>query len=213
MLGPAYDSVMHISTGDIQPKKQRFTINVLPGCGGFTEILSGLSAWLAIFGRLKIFNMKKILFSCLAFVAFSANAQEADEIKPAAKGVVYGTAPTAGEAVPVNDLVTKLSNGTFEGKITGKVKEVCQSMGCWMKLEKSDGSTVMVKTKDHGFFMPKNLAGRTVVIEGVASVNEETEAKQKHYAEDAGKSKKEIAKIKGAKKELQFTASGVKVLD
>jgi hypothetical protein len=40
-----------------------------------------------------------------------------------------------------------------------------------------------------------------------------TEKKRKHLAEDAGKSKEEIAKIKGAVKELQFTASGVKVVE
>jgi hypothetical protein len=157
--------------------------------------------------------MKKILFVLFALATVSVNAQEADEIKPAAKGVVYGTQLTETNAIPVDDLTAKMVNGTFEGKVTGKVKEVCQTMGCWMKLEKADGTTVMVKTKDHSFFMPKNIVGKTVVVEGTASVKEETEAKQKHYAEDAGKTKDEIAKIKGAKKELQFTASGVKVVD
>jgi hypothetical protein len=157
--------------------------------------------------------MKKILFVLFALATVSVNAQEADEIKPAAKGVVYGTQLTETNAIPVDDLTPKMVNGTFEGKVTGKVKEVCQTMGCWMKLEKADGTTVMVKTKDHSFFMPKNIVGKTVVVEGTASVKEETEAKQKHYAEDAGKTKDEIAKIKGAKKEVQFTASGVKVVD
>ncbi|MCW3075270.1 MAG: hypothetical protein JWP69_2339 [Flaviaesturariibacter sp.] len=157
--------------------------------------------------------MKKLLFSSLVLLAFSANAQEADEIKPAAKGVVYGTVVNEDNAVSVNDLTNKLTNGTFEGKLSGKVKEVCQTMGCWMKLEKADGTTLMVKTKDHAFFMPKDIVGKTVVIEGTASVKEETEAKQKHYAEDAGKSKEEIAKIKGVKKEVQFAATGVKVMD
>jgi hypothetical protein len=157
--------------------------------------------------------MKKLLFASLVLLGFTAGAQEADEIKPAAKGVVYGTVATEEGAVSVNDLTARLTNGTFEGKLTGKVKEVCQTMGCWMKLEKADGTTLMVKTKDHAFFMPKDIVGKTVVIEGTASIKEESEAKQKHYAEDAGKSKEEIAKIKGAKKEVQFAASGVKVLD
>jgi hypothetical protein len=157
--------------------------------------------------------MKKFFLSALLFAGIAVNAQEADEIKPAAKGVVYGTGLSAAEPVSVNDLQSKMANGVFEGKITGKVKEVCQTMGCWMKIEKADGSTVMVKTKAHGFFMPKNIVGKTVAIEGTASMKEESEAKQKHYAEDAGKSKKEIAKIKGSKTELQIIASGVEVLD
>ena len=157
--------------------------------------------------------MKKILLSILVLFAIGVQAQEAD-ITPAAKGVVYGTAPAeTAKPVSVTDLQGKLSNNMFEGQITGKVKEVCKSMGCWMTLEKGDGTTLMVKMKDHAFFLPKDLTGRSVVIEGTAGLEDVTEKKRKHLAEDAGKSKEEIAKIKGAVKELQFTASGVKVLD
>jgi hypothetical protein len=158
--------------------------------------------------------MKKLLFASLILMGFAASAQEADEIKPAAKGVVYGSTLTAETpAISVNDLQSKLANGVFEGKVTGKVKEVCLEMGCWMKIEKADGTTLMVRTKDHGFFMPKNIVGKTVAIEGTAKATEMSEKDQKHYAEDAGKNKKDIAKIKGSKTELQFTASGVEVLD
>jgi hypothetical protein len=168
---------------------------------------------LTIFTGFKKPDMKKLLLSALLLCSIAAFAQEADEIKPAAKGVVYGNAPVTAEAISVNDLQAKMANGVFEGQITGKVKEVCQTMGCWMKIEKADGTTLMVKTKAHKFFMPKDIVGKTVLIEGVAEVKEETEAKRKHYAEDAGKSKEEIAKIKGASKEVQFTASGVKVIE
>ena len=71
----------------------------------------------------------------------------------------------------------------------------------------------MVKTKGHSFFMPKDIVGKTVLVEGTASMKEESEEKRKHYAEDAGKSKEEIKKIKGSAVELQMTAKGVKVLD
>ena len=157
--------------------------------------------------------MKKLLFSLLVLATVSAHAQN-DEIKPAAKGVVYGeTISTQGAAVSPADVQAKLVNNAFEGKVTGKVTEVCKSMGCWIKVEKGDGTSLMVKSKDHGFFMPQNLVGKTVVIEGTASVKEVTEAKRKHLAEDAGKSKAEIKKIKGAEKEVQFIATGVEVLD
>jgi len=61
--------------------------------------------------------------------------------------------------------------------------------------------------------MPENIVGKTVLIEGSATVKEVSEDMRKHYAEDAGKSKEEIAKIKGAEKDVQFAAKGVKVLD
>ncbi len=158
--------------------------------------------------------MKKLFSLALVFICLSAVAQEASEIKSAEKGVIYGTTIiVTGDAINPNDLQAKLVNNVFEGKITGKVKEVCKAMGCWITLEKSDGTTLMVKSKDHSFFMPQNLTGKTVLIEGTASIKEVTEEKRKHLAEDAGKSKKEIKKIKGAEKQVQFIASGVQVLD
>lgn len=158
--------------------------------------------------------MKKLFFSAFILFAVAASAQEASDIKPAAKGVVYGEAiSTATAPVSVNDLQAQMSSAAFAGKVTGKVKEVCKSMGCWITLEKADGTTLMVKSKDHGFFMPQDLVGRTVVIEGTASEKIVTEDKRRHLAEDAGKSKAEIKKIKGSVKEVQFIAKGIEVLD
>jgi len=57
-----------------------------------------------------------------------------------------------------------------------------------------------VKAKDHAFLMPKDIVGKTVVAEGEATVKEVSEAMRKHLAEDAGKSKEEIEKIKGDKR-------------
>ena len=157
--------------------------------------------------------MKKLLLAAAVFFSVATQAQDAD-IKPAAKGVVYGEAISAqGDAVLPSEVQARMANNVFEGKVTGKVKEVCQSMGCWIKLEKADGTTLMVKSKDHGFYMPQDLVGKTVVIEGTASVKEVSEAKRKHLAEDAGQSKKEIKKIKGGAKEVHFIAKGVEVLD
>jgi hypothetical protein len=86
-------------------------------------------------------------------------------------------------------------------------------MGCWFKIEKKDGTALMVKTKDHGYFLPQSLVGKTVAVDGVAKVKEVTEAQRRHLAEDAGKSKAEIEKIKGAQKEVQLVAAGVQVLE
>lgn len=158
--------------------------------------------------------MKTLFLSALVFLSVATVAQEADGIKPAAKGVVYGEAiSTGGTPVPVNELQAKMAAGAFEGKVTGKVKEVCKAMGCWMKLEREDGTELIVTSKDHAYFMPQDLAGKTVVVEGTATVKEVSEAKRKHLAEDAGKSKAELKKIRGATQEIQFVAKGVEVLD
>jgi hypothetical protein len=153
--------------------------------------------------------MKRIILTAAFFVCvFTMSAQ----IQPAATGVVYGKISEEGNAVAIDKLESNLKDNKYEGKITGKVAEVCQAEGCWIRLKREDGSLMMVRAKDHSFFMPTNLVGKTVVVEGEAEVKEISEAQRKHYAEDAGKTAKEISKIKGTEKQIVFQAKGVKVL-
>lgn len=159
--------------------------------------------------------MKKLIFSALVLLAVVAQAQEGHEKEKvqAAKGVVFGKVSEAQTAVAVDELNKKLVDNKYEGQIQGKVVEVCKAEGCWIRLERKGGESMMVRAKNHGFLMPENIVGKTVVVEGNAVVKEETEEMRKHYAEDAGKPKAEIAKIKGAKKDVQFSATGVKVIE
>jgi hypothetical protein len=143
------------------------------------------------------------LFAVMASVMIYAQ-----DPTPAAKGVTYGAGTTNEGVISVN----KMPADKFSGKITGKVVEVCQEKGCWMKVEKADGEKLMVKFKDYGFFMPKNIEGKEVVLEGEAIVKEVSVKQQQHYAKDAGKSEEEIKKITQPKKETQFIAKGVLVL-
>jgi len=154
--------------------------------------------------------MKKGLLAIAALVI--TLAVQAQGPKSAEKGVTYGSGTTATGSISVNELEPKLKENKYEGKITGKVTEVCQEKGCWMKLEKSNGEKVMVKFKDYGFFMPKDIVGKEVVLEGEAVIKEVSVKQQQHYAKDAGKSEEEIKKITQPKKELQFVAKGVLVL-
>lgn len=94
-------------------------------------------------------------------------------------------------------------------KVEGVVSEVCQVKGCWMTLKKPDGSTMRVTFKDYEFFVPKNISGKTVVINGKAYKSTTSVEQLRHYAEDAKKSKEEIEKITTPKEELAFEADGV----
>ena len=98
---------------------------------------------------------------------------------------------------------------TVNSKMVAVVEEVCQAKGCWMKLKLDDGEQVMVKFKDYGFFMPTDIAGKEVIVNGVAFVNEMSVDEQQHYAEDAGESKEAIAAITEPKKTYSFEADGV----
>lgn len=98
---------------------------------------------------------------------------------------------------------------TTQAKFTAVVKEVCQEKGCWMKVLLDGDEEAMVRFKDYGFFMPKDIAGKEVIVNGNAFVEEMSVEDQKHYAEDGGKSKNEIAKITEPKKSFGFEADGV----
>lgn len=156
--------------------------------------------------------MKKIVFSSLLLIALAAAAQTKEK-QPAAKGVVYGVVAEENSPATPDELGAKLVNNGYEGQLKAKVVEVCKAEGCWIKVQKKDGTTLLVRAKDHAFLMPENIVGKTVLIEGSATVKETSEEMRRHYAEDAGKSKEEIAKIKGPEKDIQFSAKGVKVLD
>ena len=97
-------------------------------------------------------------------------------------------------------------------KFAAKVNDVCQSKGCWMRLD-IGGQEAMVKFKNYGFFMPKNIADKEVIIHGKAFIAEVSIEEQRHYAEDAGKSEEEIAVIIEVEKTLSFEADGVLLIE
>jgi len=109
----------------------------------------------------------------------------------------------------LDEYVKLNASDTLSTKFSAKVLDVCQTKGCWMRLELDNGEEAMVKFKDYGFFVPKDIAGREVVIKGNAFVNEMSIEEQKHYAKDGGKSDDEIAKITEPKKTYGFLADGV----
>jgi len=148
-----------------------------------------------------------ILLSAFAFIGF------AQDPTPAAKGVTYGAGTTADGAITLTQASDQVKDkDKFSGKVKGKVVSVCLEKGCWMKVARDNGEPVMVKFKDYGFFMPKDIVGKEVVLDGEATVKETSVKQLKHYASDAGKSKEEIEKIKEPKREIIFVAKGVLVL-
>ena len=100
----------------------------------------------------------------------------------------------------------------FNTKFQAKVTDVCQVKGCWMKLDIGNDKEVMVNFKDYGFFVPKDIIGKEVLISGEAfkktiSINE-----LKHYAHDRGDSKEKINSIIKPKDIYSITANGVVIL-
>ena len=160
--------------------------------------------------------MKKILIIVLALAAIGGGVGYYLWNKPPESMAVQ----KADLGMPAAELVAAFAkdeaaaNTQYVGKIiavTGKVKEVCQVKGCWMTIvsDQPGQPEMRVTFKDYAFFMPKDISGKTVVVDGIAVMEVVSVADQQHYASDAGKSKEEIEKITEPSRELTFEASGV----
>lgn len=151
--------------------------------------------------------MKSIYMAlCLVlFLACSSNSQEVD------KTGSFGEQITVEGAVSPSELTTSMEGKVeIESiKVKGNVASVCKKKGCWMKMDMGDGSEMRITFKDYGFFVPLDCDGKVAVIQGKAYVQETPVDELQHYAEDAGKSKEEIAAITEPKRELTFEATGV----
>ncbi|MBZ9728818.1 DUF4920 domain-containing protein [Salegentibacter sp. JZCK2] len=98
---------------------------------------------------------------------------------------------------------------TLELKFASKINSVCKMKGCWMILELPEEEDIRITFKDYGFFVPKDSENTEVIVEGKAFLNEMSVEDQKHYAEDEGKSKAEIAAITSPEITKAFIAKGV----
>lgn len=158
--------------------------------------------------------MKALTLFAVAMLLATLTYAQQNAIKPAASGVTYGKAFTKDKAITLASLNQELKKDTvYTGKITGEVTEVCTKKGCFMKLKQANGEDIMVRFKDYAYFMPQNIVGKKVVIEGKAKVTETSVDRLRHYAADAGKSQKEIAKISKPKKDITIMADGVLVTE
>ncbi|MFN0176896.1 MAG: DUF4920 domain-containing protein [Saprospiraceae bacterium] len=159
--------------------------------------------------------LKSLLLGFCAAAVMTACAQTPNP-KNAGDGKHFGTTVTRDNAVPYDDVMAKMATiDSMSMKVTGKVKEVCQKKGCWMTLvsDQPGYPEMRVTFKDYAFFMPKDLSGKHVVVEGFARVETTSVDVLRHYAEDAKKSPEEIAKITEPKREVAFEAAGVLIID
>ena len=156
---------------------------------------------------MKKINLLSILIAGLAILSSCKTTSTADGNSFGA-GVTKQDNPTA-----FADVVSQLdTQDSINVVLKAKVSEVCQAKGCWMSLVDNQSKTdeqLFVKFKDYAFFVPKDIAGREVLIEGVAYTEETSVDELRHYAEDANKSAEEIAAITEPLKEKKFMATGV----
>jgi hypothetical protein len=98
--------------------------------------------------------------------------------------------------------------------VQGVITEVCSHQGCWLRLKdpkNPKAGDLFVRTKDHAFFVPRNAHGHNVIVHGRCEFTEVSVGEQQHYAEEAGKSEQEIAKITHPRKMIIFHADSIMI--
>lgn len=162
--------------------------------------------------RARILPLLLISFSCFAGNT-TANGQAADsEMTVQAKKETkhYGEKISPEGAVnPKKFLAMMEGKDSLQVKVKGDIMACCTKKGCWMDLDLENGTTMKVRFKDYGFFVPLDSEGKSTIIQGTAYIAESSVEEQKHYAEDAGKSQKEIDAITEPQMVYSFIADGV----
>ncbi len=156
------------------------------------------------------------LSSCNSNQESGSDTQEAPVQTGSYQGEFFGEAFDLTDLISVDELIPQMAGAdSLAVQLTGTVSEVCQMKGCWMNIqpENEDHDAIMVRFKDYGFFVPKDIAGRQILMKGYAFKEVTPLEELRHYAEDAGKSAEEIAAITESKEEIKFLASGVFLLE
>ena len=160
-------------------------------------------------------NVVLFLFMALLIVALGAcgtgTREEVSGLDQKAYST-FGEETDQNGAISYDGLLHELeSRDSISAKVSGKVSGVCQAKGCWLTLvpEIAEGPEMMVKFRDYGFFVPKDIAGRQVVLKGTAYRAITPVDELRHLARDAGKSETEVNAITEPEETLQFIADGV----
>lgn len=152
---------------------------------------------------------KGLLLVSLVALAACGSMKNADS----AQGKAYGKVKVdETKAVTTEEMIKSFdaSKGDQEYTVHGKLTQVCQSAGCWIKVENTAGTPLMIRFKDHFTIPTATAAGTMAYFHGIAYVDTTSVEMLKHYALDAKKSQEEIDKITEPKVTMMFEADGIK---
>lgn len=126
----------------------------------------------------------------------------------------FGKLIEADDAVSMNDFADLVKDkDSVKVKFSAVAKDVCKKKGCWMKVQTANDELMRISFKDYGFFVPKDISGKKVVVEGIAVRDTVTVEELRHFAEDGGESEEAIAAITEPEITTSFIAEGVIILN
>jgi hypothetical protein len=125
------------------------------------------------------------------------------------------TVPEATPIATIVDFPDKYVGRTLQ--VEGRITEVCEQMGCWMKLvDPASGKSLRIKVKDGEIVFPAEAIGKKALAEGklqkLELSKDDAIARAKHEAEETGKPF-DPASVTGPVTLYQLAGTGAVILD
>jgi hypothetical protein len=157
--------------------------------------------------------MYRVLSVFTVFILLSCASSRAINSSSSKKlGKSYGPVKVdTSLALNVEELLIQFQDQKDKLEFTFKapISQVCLKAGCWVKIDKGNGESFMVRFKDHFTIPVDTEIGTEAYIHGYAYWDTVSVEMLKHFAEDAGKSPEEISKINNPEFLMSFEADGI----
>lgn len=159
--------------------------------------------------------MKSFLYSLFIILVIASCSPKSSKSLNLSNYSQYGDKELVTDKLPMTkEAAFKTYEALQEGekkpiRFQSTINSVCVKKGCWMRLDLGNKQEAFIKFKDYAFFVPKDVAGKTVIVDGTAELKVTSVERLRHYAQDAGKSQEEIDKITEPEKTYFFLASNV----
>lgn len=113
-------------------------------------------------------------------------------------------------AIDCSQLKDKLGDATeIETKVKGEVVGICPDKSCELKMDMEDGTCMVVKLNNLTVPIPRDITGKTAIVEGKLYVDTTSSKVIPGYKKDSGISVSESEAISDPEVSLAFNARGL----
>jgi hypothetical protein len=151
------------------------------------------------------------LFGIIACALMSCSHQPTEDHQSGyGKPIFYGKHITEEGAIDCSELKDKMGDSTvLQTKIKGEVVEICPDKTCILQLDMGDGTCMNVKMNNAQITLPKDLNGKTAIVEGRVYVDTTNVKMIPGYVRDSGSTEAETEVTKDPELSLAFDATGL----
>jgi hypothetical protein len=140
-----------------------------------------------------------------------ANTAVAQKNVPLPHGMVFGEKPDTIALMPASKLEVFMGKKTrVTTAISGKVIKVTKEKGGWFEIDAGNKRVIAAHFANTGVNLPPQLAGRTVIISGIAAKQFIADDLQ-HMAGDTINGKKQHKVNTGADRRISFEVKGLMI--